>query len=299
MADQDDRIEAAIRNSLARVDSSSADARQRVYAAAHRSLDRQLESRGAHATDHARMLRDRLSTTIDAIEDGYVSPLLADELNDLTLDLSDMHDAPVADAQTTNSDQSESTSSAPNRPRVIVWAVGLALVAGAVATLAYYVTANDQMPSSTGALAYEASPPFPLVHSETYAAVLNRAAGFVTVSNKTARTDQSGVLPSVALSSEIEEKVSGKTIEVTISARTTAGATAGRLAAIYYTVGVGNSGPRTFPLGAEFSDVTFSYDVPARIGEPGEDYLGVAPVSPDPGASIDVRSIRIDVKPAP
>lgn len=298
MADQDPRIEMAIRNSLSRVDASSAEVRQSVYAAAFRSLDRQLRSRGEEHSERARVLHEKLAATISTVDDSYVTPLLVEGLDGLSLDLSDMSDAATKSDQMTNPDQPIHNSSGTDPRRMLLWSVGLLLVAGAIGTF-IYILSNDQSPSSTAsAVAYEATPPFPLVYGETFAASLNNAAKFVTISNTSARTDQSGLLPSVTISSEIEEKLSGKTIEVSISARASAGATAAQLEAIYYTVGVGNSGPRTFPLGPDYSDVTFTYDVPTRVGEPGVDYLGVAPASPDANASIDVRSVQIRLKPA-
>lgn len=295
MADHDPRIETVIRNTLSRVDVTSAEARQTVYAAALRSLDRQLQSKGEEGSERARLLRDRLGATIDIIEDGYLAPMLGEDLQN-SLELSDMTEQ-ANDPKSRQQSVRSPTESA--RRRIGLWSVGAVIAVGSIAVLTYAVSPSWLGTSANSPFAFEASPPFPMaLFGNTFEVSLNKAAGSVTVTNRSARAAESGPIPNLVLGSDLEEKLSGKTIEVVISARAPAGTAAAALEAIYYTVGVGNSGPRTFSLGPEYTDVSFTYDVPTRAAEPGEDYIGVAPASPEVNASIEVRSISIRVKPA-
>jgi hypothetical protein len=296
MADRDPRLEAAIRNGLSRVDAGSAEARQAVYDAAARSLDRQFEARGAGRSEQARLLRAKLSATVAFIEDSYLTPLLVEDLDDLSNHLRNMGE-PAAGQDQQSAPAARGASGKPRR-RVLLWSVGFALAAGAAGALIYAGPKVWPLAGPVEAVAYEAAPPFPLVHGNGFVTAHNAAAKFVTISNKAARTGNAGLLPSVRLSSELEDRFSGRTIEVTFSARATAGAAPTQAVAVYYTDGAGNSGPRTFPLGADYSDATFTYDVPKRGAKPGNDYVGIAPASPDANASIDIRSIRIRLKPA-
>jgi len=117
--------------------------------------------------------------------------------------------------------------------------------------------------------------------------------GYVDETNSTGRTN--GV--NIELDSETEAKSSGRPITVTLTVKS-ADATQSSFAAAYSTAQVGNSGWRELEAGPDFSDVSFTYDVPARL-DPGNDYIGILPTLSEGGAGVVVTKVEISFEDMP
>lgn len=100
------------------------------------------------------------------------------------------------------------------------------------------------------------------------------------------------------LSSDIEGRVSGKVIRVTVSARRVAGARGSpEMAVAYFTNGVGNSGWHRFALGETFAPYAFTYKVPQRRGDPSFDFLSICADTEGRNRGIVVNHIEVVLEP--
>jgi hypothetical protein len=175
----------------------------------------------------------------------------------------------------------------------LLGAIGVA----AVAVLAMGTLYGDHA-SEAPALSFTApiSPSLP----KGVSAVTDPAKEFVTLRSTTMKPVSTGWTGGayLTISPEYEAIFSGQKIQVTISARSALENGSNVLFAAYSTAAVGNSGWRRLPLGDEFGDLSFSYDVPQRKGKPGRDFLGMVPDLEGSGRGVDIRSVEIDVVPA-
>ena len=97
----------------------------------------------------------------------------------------------------------------------------------------------------------------------------------------------------VVLADETEAAASGKTVVVTVRARSVA--PSGRMGVAYFTNEVGNSGPREFDVTSDYADYAFEYDVPAMV-EGRRDVLRIGSDLDGDGQGVDIASIRVGVK---
>lgn len=144
---------------------------------------------------------------------------------------------------------------------------------------------------------YEVSAPIAFDLPEGNTAVNDTAGGFTTIASTVANTSPGGRVGGarIELAPALEDKFSGRTVEVTITARRAAANGSDTLRAAYSTNSVGNSGWRDLKLTDSFSDVSFTYDVPARQAEPGTDYVGMVADPAGTGKAVDVKAIRITI----
>ena len=97
----------------------------------------------------------------------------------------------------------------------------------------------------------------------------------------------------VVLADETEAAASGKTVVVTVRARSVA--PSGRMGVAYFTNEVGNSGTREFDVTSDYADYAFDYDVPAMV-EGRRDVLRIGSDLDGDGQGVDIASIRVGVK---
>lgn len=176
----------------------------------------------------------------------------------------------------------------------LVWALGLLGVI--TLTVAGYFLLDHGFASRAGGAEFEVSGKIPLVARKGFTVVADED-GFARLSATSDATvkDEVGVGAFLQLSSELEEKFSGRQVAIDISARSSLENGADHLSAAYFTQGVGNSGWRELPLESEFSRATFEFKVPERKGEPGKDFLGLVPGKLGQGGSVDIRSVQIRI----
>ncbi|MEM7766009.1 MAG: hypothetical protein AAF253_00805 [Pseudomonadota bacterium] len=100
--------------------------------------------------------------------------------------------------------------------------------------------------------------------------------------------------PHFPLAADLEVQFAGYEIAITVRAKPgpTRGAT--RMQVNYSTGRDGESGWQAFDLKPGYDDYTFVYDVPARTGEQGLDYLGIRPVVPDKSRTLLVEEVRFE-----
>lgn len=100
--------------------------------------------------------------------------------------------------------------------------------------------------------------------------------------------------PHFRLAPDIEMQFADRNIRVTASIKPADERGAEEVKLNYSAGRAGESGWRTFPLQAGFSDVTFEYKVPPPTGEQGVDYIAVRPVVPDKQRGILVERITLE-----
>ncbi len=66
----------------------------------------------------------------------------------------------------------------------------------------------------------------------------------------------------------------------------------------YFTAGAGDSGWKTYKLSDDFATYTLNF-TPKASKEPGSDYVGIWPGVAGTGERMDVRAIRVRIKPEP
>ncbi len=102
--------------------------------------------------------------------------------------------------------------------------------------------------------------------------------------------------PHFRLAADVEHTFQGKTIEVTVKARPASSDPAHILMLNYSAGPAGDSGWKEFELTPEFSDYTFTFDVPKRFGPQGVDYLGLRPKYAGFYQTIAIESVTIRLK---
>ena len=95
---------------------------------------------------------------------------------------------------------------------------------------------------------------------------------------------------------EIEQRVGGKTITVTVWAKSAADNPSPSFAVAYSTAAVGNSGWQTFEPGTAVSAHRFDYEVPEPKGAPGRDFIGIWADTDGKGRAIDVEGVEVVLK---
>lgn len=100
--------------------------------------------------------------------------------------------------------------------------------------------------------------------------------------------------PHFRLASDMELQFSGHRIRCTVRARP-ADVRGALQIALQYSVGrEGDSGWQILDLSPDFTDVSFTYDVPAIRGDQGFDYFGIRPVVPQKSRGILVESVTFE-----
>ena len=175
-----------------------------------------------------------------------------------------------------------------------IWLALLLLVAIAAGG-AYFYQGQPKVGTLVGASqpdGFVTESPLSLIGAEGFELTSDTANGYVTVKG-VATPPENALTPGVLLSSAFEQKFAGKEVTVTVTARSSATDGAETLSIVYYTLGNGNSGWQTRPLTSEFTDISIDYAVPAVVGEPGEDYIGLSPAV---GQSVDIKAVRVSLK---
>ncbi|PWW00232.1 hypothetical protein DFR52_103434 [Hoeflea marina] len=99
----------------------------------------------------------------------------------------------------------------------------------------------------------------------------------------------------IALSPEVEDLASGRTVRVTIRAATVADRPSAEFAVAYSTASVGNSGWRKFAPDSRLQSWSFDYTVPKRLQDEGEDYIGIWADTSGTGGGIRIEDIRLQL----
>lgn len=95
---------------------------------------------------------------------------------------------------------------------------------------------------------------------------------------------------------DVEQRVGGKTIAVTIWARASANKPSPSFAIAYSTAAVGNSGWQSFKPGLDVEAYRFEYNVPVPKGAPGLDFIGIWADTAGKGRAIEIMGLEILVK---
>jgi hypothetical protein len=100
----------------------------------------------------------------------------------------------------------------------------------------------------------------------------------------------------VPTTASFELAASGKTVRVTVTARSASETPSPGFSVAYSTSDVGNSGWRNFPLTDKLTPYSFIYDVPTMKSGNG-DYIGILPDPSGAGGAVEVSSITAEVVP--
>lgn len=99
----------------------------------------------------------------------------------------------------------------------------------------------------------------------------------------------------VIVPEDIEQRVGGKTIAVTVRARAAAGNPSPSFAVAYSTAAVGTSGWRVFAVKQALGTHRFTYRVPPPKGAPGRDFIGIWADTEGKGRSIEVAGVEVSI----
>ena len=286
MEDRVRTIEAVLRRAIDARRATAPAARQAIYDAAERTLLRSLaQHTGDGEGEREQMLRGSLAHAIKRIEQN-----LAGSPAGVPASTNDKKDEiPMTQPSDIQSPPPERSGGSAK-----IWLALLLLVVIAAGG-AYFYLGQQQV----GTLVVASQPdgfvtesPLTLTGAEGFELTPNTTDGYVTVTG-VSTPPENAMPPGVTLSSEYEQKFAGKEVTITVTARSSATDGAETLGITYYTLGVGNSGWQAKPLTSEFTDISIDYAVPAVVGEPGEDYIGVSPAV---GQSVDIKSMRVSLK---
>ena len=286
MEDKIRSIEAALLKAIEARGATSPEARQVIYEAAERALARSKNQGEADGWDQREQrLRQCLAVATKRIEQSFAGPRLSAPLPEF--DLKD--EIPMTQPSDTQSPSPERSGGSAK-----IWLTLLLLVVIAAGGAYFYLAQlrDDSLIAASQPDGFVTESPLTLTGAEGFELTQNSTDGYVTVKG-VATPPENGVPPGVTLSSEYERKFAGKEVTVTVTARSSATDGAETLGIVYYTLGNGNSGWQAMPLTSEFTDISIDYAVPAVVGEPGEDYIGVSPAA---GQSVDIKSVRVSLK---
>lgn len=99
----------------------------------------------------------------------------------------------------------------------------------------------------------------------------------------------------LTLPPEIEDRASGRTVRVTVSAAAASNGPSREFAVAYSTAAVGNSGWRKFKPGPGLQTWSFDYAVPKRQEKPGPDFIGIWADTSGGGGGVRMEDIRLEV----
>lgn len=182
---------------------------------------------------------------------------------------------------------------AARRARAAAPAIALALLlAGGLVALAI-ASLSPVLPGEDGTPAYW------MIAGDAFTApagttVASHEEGSLIAS--TAARPQSGGTTGGAyltLSSNVEERLSGRRVRVVVSARRAPQDGSPEMAVAYSTAAVGNSGWHRFALSDTLEQHAFAWHVPERRGAPGRDFIGVWADTAGKGRAVIVSDVRV------
>ena len=97
----------------------------------------------------------------------------------------------------------------------------------------------------------------------------------------------------VRLTPAMSTTLSGRRVTVSITLRKAPQNGSSVAKAMYSRPGVGTSGWRDLPAGADFSTVTFDYDVPTQEGPRGPDLISIWADPEGQGRAVEIRTVEI------
>ncbi|MAW85537.1 MAG: hypothetical protein CMJ42_03295 [Phyllobacteriaceae bacterium] len=291
------RFEKLLHERINRLEAEDPEARRAVYTEIERHVRESANRQGLSQT-HPKVQRalEELDKAVASVESAFSAPVLYPE--------------PVPEP------------AAPDAPRGkrsrggrLVWSAGLgaAVLLAAAAGMLYLSPGDPTLPSADVPEAVQEAAAGATISADAVFSVLAADAQLFraqdgntvdvsgdalrmtsTVENAVAGGATGGVF--VIVPEEIEQRVGGKTITVTVWAKSAADNPSPSFAVAYSTAAVGNSGWQTFEPGTAVSAHRFDYEVPEPKGAPGRDFIGIWADTDGKGRAIDVEGVEVVLK---
>ncbi|MFP1631699.1 hypothetical protein ACLB6G_08180 [Zhengella sp. ZM62] len=306
------RFEKLLHERIMRLEAEDPDARQSVYSEIERHVRESANRQGLdHAHPKVQRALEELRKAIVRVESDYSANMPIPE------------PAPAPEAVAAPGGKRA-------RGRSLVWAGGIAVAVllAAAAGMVYLSPGDPPQPSAAGRAAVPAPAAVPEAAAVSEPAVsamiapdavfsalpadaqLFRAqdgntmdvSGDVLRMSSTLEDAVSGGATGgvfLIVPGEIEQRVGGKTITVTVWAKAAASDPSPSFAVAYSTAAVGNSGWHVFEPGKVLNAYRFDYDVPAPKGAPGRDFIGIWADTDGKGRAIDVAGVDVVIKGEP